>query len=109
MTAAYIQMRQRSGPYYDLSRERSRIVSEAYRAAGSPRKVFMRHGLDGELRYFFARQHPVPDPQPATKTDADAWYAWGRERDHLRRELGSSRGQPRPVTRRPPADTGGRS
>lgn len=33
------QMQERSGPIYEQARARSRIVSEAYKAAGSPRKV----------------------------------------------------------------------
>ena len=38
---------ERSGPIYDLAHERSRIVSEAYRAAGRPRDINRYPGPDG--------------------------------------------------------------
>lgn len=47
-------------------------MSEAYRAAGSPRKVFMGLGPDREPRYYYARRER-------------------RERDRIRREIGSLR------------------
>lgn len=90
--SCYAQMRARSGPLYERSRERSRIVSAAYRAAGSPRKVFMTLGPDRRPLYGFAepwrRRRDRPNPsafEAATEADADAWYAWWRERDRLRR------------------------
>lgn len=95
------QMQARSGPYYDLAKERSRIVNAAYRAAGSPRKIGAR------MMYNPTRIVPVfvirsgksdEDTELATQADVDAWHAWVRQRDRLRRELGVKRGQGRPVT-----------
>lgn len=78
------QMKERSGPIYDLSRERSRIIKDAWRAAGSPRKVSMISTKDG-VKYVVHRSSG--DYEFVTKDEADAWYAWRRERDRLRNEL----------------------
>jgi hypothetical protein len=59
----HCQMKERSGPQYELSASRSRVGSAAYRAAGSPPKVrSVTHGsIDadgqwhGELKYYLAR------------------------------------------------------
>jgi hypothetical protein len=91
--AALRQMATRQGPYYESARERSRIVSSAYRAAGSPQRISMRVGPDRKVRWYFARDKYVADPLPAPQADVDRWYAWCRERDRLRKELGSRRGQ----------------
>jgi hypothetical protein len=80
--AAMSQMVNRSGPIYDTARERSRIVHEAWRAAGSPRHVQRIHTADG-VRYFT----DPPARTLATEAQSAAWNAWRRERDRLRREL----------------------
>jgi hypothetical protein len=101
---AVTQMQARSGPYYELAHERSRIISEAYRAARKPRKVSMVLGCHPRAYVFHVRRGDTYHQEPATQADADAWYAWWRERDRLRRELGMSRGQGRPVAGRDAPD-----
>ena len=44
------QMEERSGPIYEIVRERSRIVSAAYKAAGRPRDVTAIDTSDGLAR-----------------------------------------------------------
>jgi hypothetical protein len=96
---AVTQMQARSGPYYDLARERSRIVAAAYKAAGSPRKVGagMAYNPLRVVPVFTVRSGKTYHTEPATQADKDAWYSWVRERDHLRRELGVNRGRGRLV------------
>jgi hypothetical protein len=85
MVDAQRQMEQRAGPVYDLSVSRSRVVSDAYRAAGSPPKPpgspfqFSETGL--------LERGDTPEWQ--------AWRAWLQIREQLRRELGIQRGKPR--------------
>lgn len=88
---AYAQMVQRSGSLYELARERSRIVTEAYRAAGRPRKVSLTRTHEGWQHMFHIGRGHESQAEPATKQDADAWYAWARQRDRLRRKLGGQR------------------
>jgi hypothetical protein len=83
------QMREHSGPIYDQSRQLGRVVADAYRAAGRPRRVvkLWRGGY----------AHPVrtgpfhADLDPATEDEWKAWEAWVEERNRLRRELGVNR------------------
>jgi hypothetical protein len=42
---------------------------------------------------FVVREGDSYRTEPATQADKDAWHAWVRERDRLRRELGVRRGQ----------------
>ncbi len=83
------QMQERSGPIYELARERSRIISEAYQAAGRPRRVSLVHSPHGLAYVFHVRRGGKWNhSEPATRDDADAWYGWWRERERLRRKLG---------------------
>jgi hypothetical protein len=91
------QMQARGGPYYEQARQRSQVIAAAYRAAGRPRRVHRICGLEGFTHAFFVRRGGSLSVEPATEADANAWYAWWRERDRLRRELGSKRGQRKPV------------
>lgn len=85
--AAYTQMKQRSGPIYENARTRSRTISEAWRAAGRPRRVH-RAWRGGVPYYVFWSEHGDPKTwEPATEAEVTAWYRWWRERDGLRREL----------------------
>jgi hypothetical protein len=72
------QMRRRSGPLYELSKKNSRLVSAAWRVAGSPRKPAgsgIRRNEAGTL---------VRIDTPEWR----AWRAWKRQREELRREHG---------------------
>ena len=85
--AAVKQMQDRSGPIYETARARSRISSEAWRAAGSPRPVH-RVRRDGVPTYVFWSNHGDPMTWlPASDAEVAAWYAWWRERDRLRRDV----------------------
>lgn len=85
--AALRQMEDRAGPIYETACDRSRTVSAAWRAAGSPPKVQRIHTADGP-RWFLWRRVGAPAPRvPATDAQVTAWFAWWRERDRLRREL----------------------
>ena len=70
------QMEQRQGPLYELSKANSRIISEAWRAAGSPRKP------PGSGLQKSASGHLERTETPEWR----AWRAWIRERERLRRE-----------------------
>lgn len=87
---AMSQMTQRSGPVYETARQRSRIVREAYRAAGSPCHVIAVHTPAG-LRFMRYVAPPKVASEPATDEEWQAWQAWCRERERLRREVGSKR------------------
>lgn len=102
MLDAFGQMRTRSGPYYELARERSPIVAEAYRLVGSPRKVSLSRTAAG-WSWFFTATLGGPDPEPAPPGAVAAWQAWWRQRDAIRQSLGSQRGQGKP-----PPDTSSR-
>jgi len=88
---AFTQMRARSGPIYDLARERSRIVSEAYRAAGRPRDVTASRTRNGWTYEHKVGHGSTARLEPATEDEWTAWVAWCRERERLRRELGIGR------------------
>jgi hypothetical protein len=82
------QMRDRSGPQYELSQQRSRIVADAYRAAGSPRHVSkVRTPTGWEYRHIVTRGPRRGELEPATEEDWRAWHAWAGIRFQLRAEL----------------------
>ena len=93
----YRQMKERSGPQYELSASRSRVGTAAYRAAGSPPKVssamvpvtFIErdgqlYGDKYEIRYYLAksmRRGARPDEWiEATPEQVEAWAAWQRQK-----------------------------
>jgi hypothetical protein len=88
---AHWQMSDRSGPLYDLAKEHSRIVHDAYKAAGPPRKIY-RSGMNGTLRrpidVVQVRRGDTYQEEPATQVEVDAWWAWVRRREALRRSIG---------------------
>lgn len=77
------QMRNRAGPMYALSRERSPVINLAWRAAGSPRRprgpLIGRAALTGR---------PVYDPPDKETPEWRAWVAWQAQRHRLRHEMG---------------------
>jgi hypothetical protein len=77
------QMAQRSGPIYERARERSRFMSAAWRAAGRPRRIHELWTAEGIT--YRIREHG--SWLPASPEQVDAWHAWLRKRDQLRREL----------------------
>jgi DNA-directed RNA polymerase subunit RPC12/RpoP len=80
---AHRQMEARSGPVYEVSRERSRLISEAWRAFGSPHRP-----------QHFDITRP-PDPTTPEGRAWHAWRAWRREKARLYRELGWGHWAPR--------------
>ena len=82
---ATLQMERRSGPYYEASRSRSRIVNEAWKAAGSPRhvRVSSRHGQ----RVYYV--HTAQDVIDVSEDEWQAWRKWVHAREKLRREIGA--------------------
>ncbi len=72
------QMERRSDPLYELSKANSRRSSEAWRAAGSPRKP-KRSGIQRSTRGVWER---VDTPEWR------AWRSWLQQRDRLRRQHG---------------------
>lgn len=82
------QMMGRSGPIYEIARERGRIISEAYRAAGRPRYVSESRTPDGMAYVHRITRGPRKWQQgPATEAEWRAWRAWCTERERLRQEL----------------------
>ena len=82
------QMVERSGPIYELARERSRIISEAYRAAGRPRDVTMIRTPEGwSYVHRVGHGHRYVRDDPATEPEWRAWRAWCSERERLRRDV----------------------
>ncbi len=78
------------------SQELSRIVAEAYRAAGRPRRVtrIWTHGEGwGECLHQIGSGPRRYEFEPATEAEWKAWTAWVIERDRLREELGVNRGR----------------
>ena len=75
------QMRERTGPIYELARERSRIIGEAYRAAGSPRHVAMVRGPDGWHIMRIVGRGAHTRYEPSTETEWRAWRTWASDRD----------------------------
>lgn len=49
------QMRTRSGSFYERSRDRSSVLSDAWRRAGSPREIRRVGGFAGKAPLFFTR------------------------------------------------------
>lgn len=74
-------IRSRSGVVY----ERYKTISDAYRAAGRPRRVY--RAIDGrtgaDVYTFRTRRRYVP----ATEADWNVWEAWMAERERLRQSL----------------------
>lgn len=92
VTESILQMRARSGPLWDLAKERGQIMSEAYRAAGSPAHVTIVNYPDGG-RYARVIGHGASTRfEPATEAEWRAWRAWATDRDRLRQELRIWRG-----------------
>ena len=87
MRDARRQMEKRSGPVYELAKYRSGVISDAYRAAGSPPKP------------------PGSSFQPSASgalermdtLEWQRWRAWLRRRTELQRELGMQRWKLREV------------
>jgi hypothetical protein len=82
MDDAREQMKRRAGPLYERARYLSGILSDAYRAAGSPRRPpgsRFQLSATGELRRL-----DTPEWQ--------AWSAWVQQREQLRGEHGVTRG-----------------
>ena len=87
MIEQHEQMRERSGPHYDLATQRGRIIKTAWRAAGSPARLQRVYGGQWYLYASWKRG----DRQEATPAQVAAWEAWCTERFRLRRELGWDR------------------
>lgn len=79
------EMKERSGPFYELSKERSRIISTAWRAAGSPRHV-SQVGTSNGIAYVVWHRDRSFDW--VTEEDWNAWMAWQRERARLHQMYG---------------------
>lgn len=76
------QMKARSGPMYELSRERSRLISEAWRAAGRPKRprgAF--RGISGSGKKLYG----APD---RTTAEWQVWREWLHQKTALYRKLG---------------------
>jgi hypothetical protein len=91
------QMRARSGPLYELAKDRSRITSAAWRAAGSPRRVHRVHFPEGARWILGAPKHPKTW-RPSTRSDVDAWFGWWHERARLHSTLGWNQREHRGLT-----------
>ncbi len=94
MVDARKQMERRAGPLYELSVYRSGVISDAYRAAGSPprpRGPFIGNSRSGKKLY---------GPPDQNTPEYQAWRAWKRQKEQRRRELGIHRGKPREVDQR---------
>ena len=79
-----------------LGRELSRIVAEAYKAAGRPRqvtRVWTRRGGWGECLHRIRSGPRRYEYEPATEAEWRAWSAWVVERDRLREQLAVNRGR----------------
>ncbi len=78
------QMRERSGPPYDLAAGRNRTASDAYQAAGRPPKVILvivgSTGANGEQiseqRWYLAARYKRGEMVEATPRQVAAWAAW---------------------------------
>lgn len=84
----WTQIMSRSGPIYVTAKERSKAVADAYRAAGSPAKVYGALGSAAHLAAPWDREKRIV---PATPEQAAAWRAWTSKRERLRRELKSGK------------------
>lgn len=106
------QMRERAGPQYELAAGRSRVISEAYRAVGSPPEVirewFPVTGPDGRTTWEGSDGEPVHEERvllaapwrkrreivEAAPEQAEAWAAWQRQKALLRAGLDGDRPVP---------------
>lgn len=80
------QMRAQSGPFYENSRDRSSVLSDAWRRAGGPREVRRVGGFRGEASLYFTRRG-----EPVTEAEWLAWNEWTQERERIRARLGVTR------------------
>ena len=78
------QMQEKAGPYYDLARERSRLINAAWRAMGSPRRVSAVVD-NGEVSFVVRTK---AGSVPATPEQREAWIAWAHQRRRIYEELG---------------------
>jgi hypothetical protein len=78
------QMTARSGPIYECARERSRIVSAAWRQAGRPRRVITLWTVDGPTYWV---EKADGSREAASAEQAKAWGAWVRARARLRADF----------------------
>lgn len=89
MVDARRQMKRRAGPLYELAHHRLGVISDAYRAAGSPprpRGPFLGISATGKKLY---------GPPDQTTPEYKAWRAWVQQKVRLQRELGMQRWKPR--------------
>lgn len=82
MDDARQQMMRRAGPLYERARYLSGILSDAYRAAGSPRRP---HGSRFQVS-------ATGELQRMDTPEWEAWGAWVQQRERLRSEHGVTRG-----------------
>jgi hypothetical protein len=86
------QMERRAGPLFEVARYRSDVISDAYRAAGSPPKPrgpFLGVGVTGKKLY---------GPPDQNTPEYEAWRAWVRQKVRLQRQLGTQRWKPRQMS-----------
>ena len=85
---AMTQMTARSGPIHEKSKDRGKVLSAAWRAAGSPPRV-IRVGEETRIQYYlYAPWKRESQFEEATPEQVEAWYSWNRERARLIRENG---------------------
>jgi hypothetical protein len=78
------QMIDRAGPIYEISKARSKIVSDAWKAAGGPRRVY-RVGWGADTSRFCVRSGKAEIE--VGEAEYQRWQAWVSERERLRREI----------------------
>lgn len=95
MVEQHKQMEERSGPQYELAKQRSRLMSDAWRAAGSPARLTCvihghtdENGWTGQIRWYVHRAYKRGELVEATPDQLTAWRAWQTDSRRLRRELG---------------------
>jgi len=88
MVDARQQMEKRAGPLYKLAVYRSDVISDAYRAAGSPPKP-----RGPFLGVSAASRKKLYGPPDQNTTEYRTWRAWVQQKVRLQRELGIQRGK----------------
>ncbi|SRR5712692_4695437 len=88
MVDARQQMEKRAGPLYKLAVYRSDVISDAYRAAGSPPKP-----RGPFLGVSAASGKKLYGPPDQNTTEYRTWRAWVEQKVRLQRELGIQRGK----------------
>lgn len=91
MIEQHEQMRERSGPHYDLATQRGRIITAAWRAAGSPARLQRVYAGPHRIAWYLYAPWKRGHRQEATPAQVAAWQAWCAERSRLHRELGWDR------------------